>query len=44
MSIFRFIMKFLVVLSALLAVGFAQYCYTDVVGGCSARGIYYEVF
>jgi len=32
-------MKFLVVLSALLAVGFAQYCYTDVVGGCSARAV-----
>jgi len=32
-------MKFLVVLSAFLAVGFAQYCYNDVVGSCSARGV-----
>jgi len=32
-------MKFLVVLSALLTVGFAQYCYNDVVSGCSARGV-----
>jgi ferritin len=32
-------MKFLVVLSAYLAVGFAEYCYNDVVSGCSARGV-----
>lgn len=32
-------MKFLVVLSAFLAVGFAQYCYNDVVSGCSTRGV-----
>jgi len=44
MFIFRFIMKFFVVLSAFLAVGFAQYCYNDVVGGCSIQGIYYEGF
>jgi hypothetical protein len=31
-------MKFLVVLPAFLAVGFAQYCYNNVVSGC-ARGI-----
>jgi len=30
-------MKFLVVLSALLAVGFAQHCYSDVVEGCSLK-------
>jgi len=30
-------MKFLVVLSALLAVGFAENCYSDVVGGCSVK-------
>jgi hypothetical protein len=36
---FRFIMKFLVVLSAFLAVSFAQYCYNDVVGSCGPRGI-----
>nr|AGM32344.1 ferritin, heavy subunit [Coptotermes formosanus]AGM32405.1 ferritin, heavy subunit [Coptotermes formosanus] len=32
-------MKFLVVLSAFLAVSFAQYCYNDVVGSCGPRGV-----
>jgi hypothetical protein len=32
-------MKFLVVLSALLAVSFAQHCYNDVVGSCGVRGM-----
>lgn len=32
-------MKVLVVLSALLAVSFAQYCYNDVVGSCGPRGV-----
>jgi hypothetical protein len=35
MLIFRFIMKFLMVLPAFLAVGFAQVCFNDVRKGCS---------
>ena len=32
-------MKFFVVLSAFVAVGFAEYCYDGVVGFCGPRGI-----